>query len=260
MIDVHNHILYGIDDGSPTIEKSIEILQKAYEVGYREFILTPHFIEDTDYICNNRSKLIRLRNLQKKVKQINLPVELYLGNEVHIHDDIIKNIKDKKIMPLNNGKYLLLELPFRNRYHGTEDIIFELTRHDIVPVIAHVERYQYITEKDIERFIDLGCLIQGNALSLTGKYGKDAEKKLKMFLKKNMIHVLCSDAHTVSAFEKLKDIKRVVKKIVKKDEIIEDLFKNNARKIINNETIIPYQIKEKEECKIFGWFQRKEFE
>ena len=251
MIDVHNHILFGIDDGAKTLEDSIEIIKEAYKVGYKELILTPHFIEKSEYNCNNLGKITRFRSLQEYVKDFGIPVKLYLGNEVHIHDNIIENIEEGNIMTLNASKYLLLELPFRNRNYKVEEIIFELTRHDITPVIAHVERYRYMTEYDVSKMIELGCLIQGNALSLIGKYGREAEENLKKYLKMNLIHVLASDAHNTKAFKELKDIKKVVKKIVKNDDMVEDLFKLNPKKMIEDETIIPYQIKRKKQFSFF---------
>lgn len=243
MIDIHNHILYGIDDGSSSIEESIEMVKRAYKMGYTHLIFTPHFIEGTPYNCNNRSKKIRLSVLQKKIKEIDIPIYLFVGNEVHIHDHILENLQKKQIMTLNGSRYLLLELPFNNRYQGLEDVIFDLTRNDIIPIIAHVERYRYISEKEAKRLIDLGCLLQGNALSLSGDYGKDAKKRLKEFLKLRMIHFIASDAHNEKTLKELKGIEKTVKKIVRSDLMVKDLLYNNAKKIIKDEDIIRYNVK-----------------
>lgn len=244
MIDIHSHLLYGIDDGSSTIEDSIAMIKKASKMGYTDMILTPHFIEGTSYNCNNRSKKIRLSILQKKINELSIPINLYVGNEIQIHENMLENFKNNKILSLNDSNYMLIELPFNQRIFGIEDLIFDLTRHGITPIIAHIERYHYITEDDILKYLHLGCLFQGNLLSLKGKYGKNSEKRLKNYLKKRIIYFLSTDAHNIEDFKALKGIEKKVKKIVKNDILIRDLMTNNARKVIENKNITRYKVKE----------------
>ncbi len=243
MIDLHNHFLYGIDDGSPSLNESIEQIKKAQEIGITAIFLTPHYIKNTEYSCNNKRKKLRFQTLKKNLKKQNISVDLYLGNEVHICENLFDLIDQKEIYLLNNSRYLLLELPFHQRISRLKEVIFSLIRGGIVPILAHVERYDYFTEKDAKELLDCGCLFQGNLLSLKGKYGKQAEKKLKLFLRKNFIYFLASDAHRKEDLEELKGIEEIVKKIVKNDKRVEDMLVNHALKVIENKKISRYSKK-----------------
>lgn len=245
MKDIHNHILYDIDDGSTSYQKSIEILNNLKQRGVTDIVATPHYIIGTNYNSDNKKKIELLNNL-KKATDINL----YIGNEVYLDNNIIDYIKDKKISTINNSRYLLIELPLNEKMECANDIIFELRNNGIVPILAHPERYHYLTIDDFKKFIDQGCLLQGNITSLIGKYGKNACNNLKLLLKKRMIHVLGTDTHLTSNFN-LDRCLKILKKIVDED-IYLDLLERNFDKIINDEKIISYEIIDKKH-----WFKKE---
>ena len=110
MIDLHSHILYGIDDGSKSLETSLEILSIAYTGGVTDIVVTPHYIKDSKYQANNTKKLELLNNLKQELKIRNININLYLGNEVYITEGIPELIKTD-ISTINNSKYLLMEFP-----------------------------------------------------------------------------------------------------------------------------------------------------
>ena len=123
MTDVHSHILFGIDDGSSSILESLELISKMKKAGFDKIILTPHYIEGTEYSAENKEKLERYELLKKEIDRNNMGVSIYLGNEIFIHNDILKSLDNDLCFSLNNGKYLLVELPFYNQILELDDII-----------------------------------------------------------------------------------------------------------------------------------------
>lgn len=236
MKDLHSHLLFGIDDGSKDISESISLLKEAEKQGITELMITPHYIEESKYNCNNEDKEKRFDQLVQAVKDEGINIKLYLGNEVFINDNFIKLLKKKEITTLNNSKYILLEFPLGNMLYNTKDIIYELVVAGYVPVLAHPERYRIFQRHPdhIEEYLRMGVLLQGNYKSLFGKYGSQAKKTLIYFLKKHQITFLGSDCHHEKDF-KIKKLKKKLKSIVKSDNMIEDLLENNFNKVISNE-------------------------
>ena len=238
MKDLHCHLLYGIDDGSRSLEESIELLKIMEESGITECILTPHYIEETKYVCNNKDKEALKIALEDKVKENNINIKLYLGNEVFINSNMLELIRNGEISTLNNSKYVLFEFPMRQRYHNTTVIINELVSNGYIPILAHPERYEVFQRHPnlLEDYLSSGLLLQGNFTSLFGKYGRRPEKTLKYFLKKKWISFLGSDTHHGLNF----DIKKLEKKLLKitKDPVYVNLLLNdNFDRVINNEDI-----------------------
>ena len=234
MKDLHNHLLFGIDDGSASIDESIKILNEMSDRGVTEIVLTPHYIIGTNYNCNNKIKKEKLKELQKLTK-----IKLYLGNEVFIDNNILDYIKNDEISTINNTKYLLIEFPLREKLEIAFDILFNLRNNGIVPIIAHPERYHYINLEDLEKMINLGCLLQGNISSLSGKYGKGAKHNLELFLKKHMINVLGTDTHHDCI--NLELCYNTLDKFVS-SKMKDELLFENFDKIINNKDISAYKI------------------
>jgi len=146
-IDCHSHILYGIDDGAKTIDDSIAIIKRLAELGFKEIILTPHYINA--FHANNNIKREKLTVLKAKLKEENIPIDLHLANEVRITSDIIELIKNDEISLLNN--YIFLELPFSNKIHNLERQIYNLQLNNIKVIIVHPERYNYLTKDDYQK-------------------------------------------------------------------------------------------------------------
>ena len=234
MVDVHSHIMYGIDDGSESIETSLEILKDAYNNGVTDIFLTPHYIENSRFNCNNKEKQKILNILKTKLKEEKISINLYIGNEVFIDENILEHIKNNEIAPLNNSKYILVELPMGRMYNNTKEILFNLIIEGYTIVLAHPERYRYMQEDDkkLEELLSMGVLLQGNYRSLFGYYGKDAKKALKKFIKKKQISFLGSDIHKNDGYN-LKKLEKIVLKLSKDKEYTENIIKNNALEIIN---------------------------
>lgn len=257
MIDIHNHILFGIDDGSKSLSESINIIKKAISNGYTDIVLTPHYRFKQNFVCNNINKYKRFVELQNEVERLELPINLYLGNEITIDEDLFYYLNAEEAMPLNGTRYLLIELPFSNVFEGLDSVIDRLIAKGNVPIIAHPERYLYYENlSEFERLLKKGVLFQGNISSLYGKYGGKVKATLEEMLKKNMIHFMASDIHSDSqtSYDRVDDAKRRVEELTRSKSIADDLFINNARRVINNEKIDAYTIlKKKYKLKIFNW-------
>lgn len=236
MKDMHSHLLYGIDDGSKSLDESIKLLKEMKKNGVDELILTPHYIEESKYSCNNDDKVKIYKELQERVDKEGIDITLYLGNEVYITNNFLKLIKDNEIWTLNGSKYLLFELPLRSRYQHTLEVCNSLISNGYVPILAHPERYPILQKHPnmVEEYLRSGILLQGNLTSLFGKYGKTAEKTLKLFLKNNWISFMGSDTHHDVKFNE-KKLRKKLLRITKDEDYVEDLLNNNFDKIINNE-------------------------
>ncbi len=248
MIDIHCHILPGVDDGSKDFVESVNIVKKAVSDGVTDIILTPHYITGTKYDAGNKEKKATFKKLQAIVRDCAIPVNLFLGNEIYIDTKLPEMLgtfykkrssrkNSSEILSLCDGKYVLVELPVQNEDLSAPDTLFKLISNGWVPIIAHPERYAYI-QNNIQYASELtkmGCILQGDYLAILGKYGKREEKTLRSLLKENLIFCLASDIHHEREEYNLVKAKRKLKKIIKNESLIEDLFINNPKKIINGD-------------------------
>ncbi|MGN1337092.1 MAG: tyrosine-protein phosphatase [Candidatus Coprovivens sp.] len=238
MIDTHSHILFGIDDGARTIEESISILEKMSQIGYKSIILTPHYISPDMYDANNSKKKELVEILKKELEERNINIDLYLGNEIFIQNDIDKKIIDGEIYTLNNSSYLLIELPLNEKLNDDLDIIYELINQGAKVILAHPERYTQFQKnpKELEKYLELGVLLQGNIDVLSGKNGTKAKKLFKNLLKNRQYFILGSDIHRSSS-EYFKRFPKLKKKVISltDEEYFNDLLINNPQKILESE-------------------------
>lgn len=238
MKDLHTHLLFGIDDGAKTIEETISILKKLEKSGVKELVFTPHYINGTKYNCNNKEKEEILEKVKEEIKKEEINIKVYLGNEIFITSKILNLIKKNEIETINNGKYILIELPLESKYNRAEQVINEIVSHGYIPILAHPERYGMFQRHPnlIEEYLKSGILLQGNYTSLFGKYGKNAKKTLKLLLKKKYISFLGSDTHKEFEYD-IKKLKKKLLKITKDEKYTEDILNNNFDKVIKNENI-----------------------
>ena len=217
MTDIHSHILFDVDDGCSTLKESIELLKKMHDIGFNDIILTPHYIDGSEYNSNNIEKISKFKELKEEIQKEKLDINIYLGNEIFINNNIYELIKNKNIYTLNNSNYILVELPFHNQIVNLEDIIYELKIKGITPIIAHPERYTYFQKnyKEVDRLKEEGFLFQANYSSILGYYGKESQKLLKYMLKKRYIDYLGTDVHKISKTYVIDNFEKIEKKIIK---------------------------------------------
>lgn len=239
MIDLHSHIMYGVDDGVRTIEGSLILLRKASLNGITDIVLTPHYIKDTDYDIDNLEKKRRLEILKEELRKTKIDINLYLGNEVYIDDDITSLIENGNIATINNSRYVLMELPLNQEFPFLEEVLNKLKKRNLRPIIAHPERYvNYYNDYDFfDNLIKSGCLFQCNIGSLYGDYGRNSKKMLIGLLKRDMVHFFGSDVHHASSNIYERDIEKDLYKVVKDFNKVDKLLKGNALKVLKNQEV-----------------------
>ena len=236
MIDFHSHILPGIDDGSRNLEQSIAMVNEAKEAGFTKIISTSHYMENY-YECNERDR----RQLLKKVQENVQGIELILGNEIYITNNIIELLQNGQASSINGTKYVLFEFPLiTTRPMNDKEVIYRLVENGYIPIIAHPERYPFIQENPDYLFEleEMGALFQANYGSIIGMYGLKAKKTLKILLKNNLISFLGSDVHRPEqVYNKMHKIIKKLKKIISNEEF-EEFTEINPEKVLKNENII----------------------
>lgn len=259
MIDIHSHILPEIDDGSKDMEMSIEMAKMYLENGINKVISTPHYIDGIENNCieENQKILMELRNeLQKQ----NLNIEIYLGNEVLVSLDVLKDLEDKKISTLNGTRYILIELPMFDIPLYVENLIYELLLKGYIPIIAHPERNTKIIENPniMYKYIKNGALAQMNLPSLEGRYGCKIKETAEILLKHKMIHFVATDAHTCR--RRSPDVAnaiKILKSIVTQEEFVNLTYKNAANLISDDVIEIDSPIEYKKHKSFFSLIMEK---
>lgn len=239
MVDIHTHIIPHVDDGAIDINESIEILKQAKQAGYDDIVATSHYIEGSyDANIDRRNEL--LLRIKNELKKQNIDIRLYLGNEIFITENIFKLINENKISTMNNTKYLLIELPRNSNVTNLQSYIFDLFNNGFVPIIAHPERYNFVKQNpnSLIQYIDQGALFQSNTRSLTGFYGKEAQKTVEILLECNMIDFLATDSHRANntSYLEIPEVEKKLHKLIGIRQTIK-LMDRNPRMMLNNEDI-----------------------
>ncbi|MGG3557244.1 CpsB/CapC family capsule biosynthesis tyrosine phosphatase [Peribacillus frigoritolerans] len=201
MIDIHCHILPGIDDGSADMNESMNMARKAVEAGITHIFATPHHLNEK-YV-NVKSYIIdRAVMLNENLHQNNIPLTIHLGQEVRIHRDIFTSLEKEEILTLDdNGRYLLLELPSGSVPTYTKEVIYELQLKGIKPIIVHPERNKELIEnhKLLFELVQEGALTQLTSGSIIGLFGKNVKSFSKKIIEHNLAHFVATDAHNIGS-------------------------------------------------------------
>lgn len=198
IIDMHSHILPGLDDGARDWEEFLHMARKAVEEGVGTMVCTPHFIPG-EFEYTEEEYISTLNNAKKLLVSENIPLKLVAGSEVFLTHDVLTLLESGRNLSINwANHYLLIELPRMDLPHYIEDLIFALKLRGITPIIAHPERNLKLANEPylLKDLIAKGCLCQLNTGSVTGVYGKNTQKVARLFLTQGLIHLLGSDAHS----------------------------------------------------------------
>jgi protein-tyrosine phosphatase len=190
-VDIHSHILYGLDDGAKTPEESLDMLQLAASAGTTDIVATPH--ANGQYAFNPELIEQRITELSAGA-----PIRIHRGCDFHLQFD---NIQDALAHPekytINHKTYLLAEFPDLSIFVNTEQILSQLLDHGMIPIITHPERNDKLQRRvdDLARWVDIGCYVQVTAGSCTGRFGKKAKLCAETLMKRGLVHFIASDAH-----------------------------------------------------------------
>jgi len=238
IFDIHNHILWGVDDGSDSLAMSIHMLKQAQTSGITDIILTPHNKPNRRNIYTDEI-ISQIEELKLHMNKQGIDINIYPGNEIYYRIDVAERLRIGKATTMAGSKYVLLEYNPMDEWdylrHGAEDMISD----GYWPIIAHVERYENVM-KDIERAYSLkrmGCYLQINASSVLGEVSWDYKKKCKLLLKNDLVSFIASDAHEDKKRTPVLD--KCVKYITKKygETFSEKIFCINPQKILEDKII-----------------------
>ena len=253
MIDLHVHILSGLDDGAKTLEESIQMCWISYRDGVRTIVATPHtlnglYLNDRETILAKVKELnealmkFGIRNAEFGIKEPNAALhtpqsEMFFnsafrtphsalkilpGADIRLSEMTLPYLDQGKMMTISDGKkYLFLEFPFQGIPYQTEEVIFQIMTRGIIPIITHPERNLEIEQRPQRYYemIRMGCLGQVTAMSLTGEFGSRVRQIAERLLKNKLIHFIASDAHSTDGRPPiLSEGVRAAEKIVGKEE------------------------------------------
>ena len=238
IIDLHSHLIPGVDDGAQTIEQSIELARQAVDEGVEHMILTPHH-RNGKYINYKKDVLESAKALQEAYHQANVNLNVYASQEIRLTEKFLDDLYNGDLLSLDSsGKYYLIEFPSYRVPSNAKQVLQELIDDGITPVIAHPERNHELSTKlhRLYELVQMGCLTQITTSSYSGYYSETLVENSKRIIDHNLAHILASDVHHMkhrpmnvqAAFERLE--KEFGQDTVK-------YFKDNARNIFNGDKV-----------------------
>jgi protein-tyrosine phosphatase len=196
MIDLHTHVLFGVDDGADSPEMSMELINQAVSLGVTKILATPHV--DAHTSAEAEDLIFRTYgSLSEMIIKENLSVELKLAAEVNLIGSGIDWLEHSWLLIGSGQRYILVETPFHQLPSDFADILFRIRLNKIVPILAHPERNFGFQENASEliEWINQGALVQTDAGSLTGQFGRECQRFSERLLRAGAIHLVASDAH-----------------------------------------------------------------
>ena len=198
MIDIHAHILPGVDDGSPSMEASVEMARLALESGVRAMIATPHCDLPGEGCVAARDIPLRVDILTQALREANLPLRIYRGMEIFGTPETAARLKSGALCTLASSRYPLIEFPFSDYGQQATEILRSVRRLGLRPIVAHPERYAYTQAEPtlLNTWVKIGCLLQINRGSMLGRFGERAETLAHRMLERGFVSFVASDAHS----------------------------------------------------------------
>ena len=257
MVDIHTHILPGVDDGAADIYDSIEMASLAYEYGTKVIVATPHCNIPGEFDNYFGDNYVRTFQKTKEIIQREQPgITLLAGMEVFATEDLPRLLTEGKIFPINRTRYVLMEFDFAEDPDFADKILRQVKEVRAIPLIAHAERYEFVQDdpRIVYRWKQLGYEVQINKGSFMGRFGEDARRTAYELLNHNLVTAVASDAHSpirrttcmADAYDYLSDEYSA--------EYLDILFDVNPRNICNGVRTIQFRRIPFE--KDYGWKER----
>lgn len=238
-VDMHCHILPGIDDGAKNRQEMMHMMQIAYEEGIRAVIATPHYHPRRGQ-ADAQIVQEALRKAQSEVHKVFPDMKLYPGNEIYYRQDAKQMLKNGELLTLAGSDYVLVEFSLSNATKGQiTEAVRELQLGGYLPVVAHIERYDAIVG-DVDfamELVEAGAYIQVNASSVTGELGGNRKRFIKKLIKNDCVHFVGTDAHDTKGRAPV--LKKCVAYLTKKfdEEVADTLLRYNPALVLKNEII-----------------------
>lgn len=219
-VDIHSHVLPGIDDGAKTVEDTQYLLEEMRQLGFTKVITTPHTMNN---VWDNTPESIQ-NALTKTKSELSLPFEIQAASEYLLDESVITKAKNKELLTLK-ANFVLVELSYLNAPIQLYDFLYQLQLEGYHVVLAHPERYTYFhsNKKEYQKLKKAGCLFQLNLLSTVGYYGKDAAEIANYLLKKDLYDFTGSDIHHKNHIKAFQN-----KVIIKNYKLLEETMRKNV--------------------------------
>jgi protein-tyrosine phosphatase len=199
MIDLHCHILPGIDDGAPTLEVALAMARAAVNDGIKTIACTPHIYPG---LYENSQPIISaaIAEFEQALQQQNIPLVLTIGADTHLAPDLLQGIQSGRIPTLGHSRFLLLEPPHHVAPPRFEESVFQLLSAGIVPVITHPERLTWIEThySKMASLVNAGAWMQITSGSLTGRFGRRPKYWAERMVDERLVHILATDSHHIN--------------------------------------------------------------
>lgn len=239
MIDLHTHILPGVDDGSPSIDESLVMADMAVNSGVDTIVATSHG-------CSNNINIQRYWNAYQQLKDAlekrHIPLKLIAGMEIFLTEDVLEAIKSKSLLSINNTKYLLVEFDFEEEAWVAEYYLQILKEAGYHPIIAHPEWYHFMQRDPSLAYywVQQDYILQANKDSILGRFGSNCQKLAVELLNHNLIQVVASDTHGIRRrTPRMDGIQALLKNEF--SPLCADMFLNeNPRRIIQGEEVYTF--------------------
>jgi protein-tyrosine phosphatase len=206
-VDMHSHVLPGIDDGAQNLEESIILVNKMMELGIKKIIATPHIM--ADYYRNTAETIgDALATLKDELEKQNIDIEIEAAAEHYFDETFEARVNNHKLMTMGDN-YALFEFSFINQPPNFGEVIQRMKDLDYKPILAHPERYSYLDIEQLRNIRDWGCSLQLNTISLTGYYGKDTRKMAESLVDNDLIDFISSDMHHLRHAQAFKDALKI---------------------------------------------------
>ena len=240
-VDIHCHILPGVDDGSQTPEETKAMLQKAWDEGIQIMVATPHYHKQRG---KNDIELIKKQLLltRKLAKEVNPKMQICLGMEIYYGEDVPELLKEGRVVSIRKSRYILVEFSPGDEFQYILNAVRKLQMSGHTVIIAHIERYNCLRKdiSNVEYLREMGAYLQVNTGSITGSYGRSVKKFLREVLKAHLVQLVGTDA--LGSERRTPKMQEAYKEVVKRcgEEYADQIFGQNAKKVLRNEEIDEY--------------------
>ena len=258
MIDIHAHILPGIDDGPATMDESVEICRMAASNGTTTIVATPHFNAGT-YETTSAKIFELINELEARLEQEKINLRILPGAEVLLSPELITYVKKEEYLTINrSGKYVLVELPPHLVPPHWDTFLMTMIDAGIVPILAHPERNAWFLNNPtaLYQVVTKGAMVQMTAMSITGKFGEDIQRFSIFLLEHNLAHVIATDTH--STFYRpplLREAVKIAEDVIGKEKANDLVTTMPAAIIDGREVSLPPPV-EFQQKKVNTWLQR----
>lgn len=235
MIDLHSHILPELDDGARELDEALHMARLAVESGVSHMVATPHRMDS-----GARTVTAAVEFLRQALQAVRIPLKLYPGMEIFGTMDTARLLREGRLLTLNHSRYPLIEFDFEGDGLIQTQILQSVIREGYCPVVAHPERYVYIQQQPelLNEWVRMGCLLQVNKGSLTGRFGRTPQALALALADRGFATVVASDAHssqyrTPWMYDAWETLARQISPLA-----AEYLLLENPRKILNDEPMV----------------------